>query len=45
MLVLVRHLRYMPLAYLIGIENFMLFLPLLLVCVTIHLAMRSGLRV
>jgi hypothetical protein len=38
----VRHLRYLPLAYIIGMEGFVMFLPFLMVCIAIHLAMRSS---
>jgi hypothetical protein len=34
-------LRYLPLAFLVGQDGFVLFLPFLLTCVCIHLAVRA----
>ena len=38
---LVRHLRFLPLAYLIGVEGFVFFLPFLMLCLAIHLIIRT----
>jgi hypothetical protein len=38
----VRHLRFLPLAYLIGVEGFVFFLPFLMLCLAIHLVLRSA---
>jgi hypothetical protein len=37
----VRHLRYVPLAFLIGMEGFVFFLPFLILCMMIHVIMRN----
>jgi hypothetical protein len=37
----VRHLRYVPLAFLIGVEGFVFFLPFLMLCLVIHLIIRA----
>jgi hypothetical protein len=37
----VRSLRYLPLAFLVGQEGFVFFLPFLLTCIAVHLAVRA----
>jgi hypothetical protein len=37
----VRHLKFLPLTYLIGLEGFVFFLPFLMLCLAIHLLIRS----
>jgi hypothetical protein len=37
----VRSLRYLPLAYLVGREGFVFFLPFLFICIAIHLIARA----
>jgi len=40
----VRHLRYLPLAFLVGQEGFVFFLPFLIACLLIHLGVRAALN-
>jgi hypothetical protein len=36
-----RHLRFLPLAFLVGKEGFVLFFPFLIACMAMHLILRS----
>jgi hypothetical protein len=38
----VRSLRFLPLAFLVGQDGFVFFLPFLLACIFIHLAVRAA---
>jgi hypothetical protein len=37
----VRHLRYLPLTFLVGKEGFVLFFPFLMACMAMHVVVRS----